>query len=172
MCSSDLLPRAGRCLRAGLRRGHGTILRQLRGREDVGHGLSGAIPNVIAEDSMKIPLSSIRANFGATRPAVLRGGVLIAALVAAALTLAGGAGHNGNAAAAEAAQGAGGLKTATVGLSAVDGALSTEGLVEAVRQSVVAAQVPGRILEVRVDRSEEHTSETPVTDVSRMPSSA
>lgn len=44
-----------------------------------------------------------------------------------------------------------GLKTAVVNFSSVDGMLSAEGVVEAVRQSVVAAQVPGRILEVRVE---------------------
>lgn len=44
-----------------------------------------------------------------------------------------------------------GLKTAVVSFSSVEGALSAEGVVEAVRQSVVAAQVPGRILEVRVE---------------------
>ncbi len=43
------------------------------------------------------------------------------------------------------------LKTAVIELLPVEGSLSAEGVVEAVRQSIVAAQVPGRVLEVRVE---------------------
>lgn len=82
---------------------------------------------------------------------LLRSSLAVAGLLAVALALAGGAGRSGDARAADAAPASTALKTATIALTPVDGALSTEGLVEAVRQSVVAAQVPGRILEVRVD---------------------
>jgi RND family efflux transporter MFP subunit len=64
------------------------------------------------------------------------------ALVGAALLASGVSG----AVAAEAA-----LRTAVVEMQSVDGTLSVEGVVEAVRQSTLAAQIAGRILEVRAE---------------------
>ena len=100
----------------------------------------------------RIPLPGVRAAVGA---------VVLAGAVGLALNGSAGSGH---AWAAEPASGTGAsggpsvqpnapaaLKTALIELTPVDGTLSAEGVVEAVRQAVVSSQVPGRILEVRVE---------------------
>jgi RND family efflux transporter MFP subunit len=103
---------------------------------------------------MMIQVGGMRRAWQGAGVRALLGAAVVGGAVALALS---GAVRSGGVRAADAAAGpstAGvpaGLKTARVEFTPVDGALGVEGVVEAVRQSVVSAQVPGRILEVRVE---------------------